>query len=82
MLELTSTNFKTEVLVGPGMYERKIDHRVVILATVIVTLPSTLPYLNGFDFDKLWAPGWWIGQIICAFFAMPIYAMANERICE
>jgi heterodisulfide reductase subunit A-like polyferredoxin len=26
-------NFKTEVLVGPGMYERKIDHGVIILAT-------------------------------------------------
>jgi len=26
-------NFTTEVLVGPGMYERKIDHGVVILAT-------------------------------------------------
>ncbi len=26
-------NFNTEVLVGPGMYERKIDHGVVILAT-------------------------------------------------
>jgi len=26
-------NFKTEVLVGPGMYERKIDHGIVILAT-------------------------------------------------
>ena len=26
-------NFKTEVLVGPGMYERKIDHGVLILAT-------------------------------------------------
>ena len=26
-------NFKTEVLVGPGMYERKIDHGVAVLAT-------------------------------------------------
>jgi len=26
-------NFTTEVLVGPGMYERKIDHGVMILAT-------------------------------------------------
>jgi len=26
-------NFTTEVLVGPGMYERKIDHGVVIMAT-------------------------------------------------
>ena len=26
-------NFTTEVLVGPGMYERKIDHGVVLLAT-------------------------------------------------
>ena len=26
-------NFKTEVLVGPGMYERKIEHGVIILAT-------------------------------------------------
>jgi heterodisulfide reductase subunit A-like polyferredoxin len=26
-------NFQTEVLVGPGMYERKIDHGAVILAT-------------------------------------------------
>ncbi|MFW5901846.1 MAG: FAD-dependent oxidoreductase, partial [Thermodesulfobacteriota bacterium] len=26
-------NFKTELLVGPGMYERKIDHGVLILAT-------------------------------------------------
>jgi len=26
-------NFTTEVLVGPGMYERKIDHGIVILAT-------------------------------------------------
>ena len=26
-------NFTTEILVGPGMYERKIDHGVVILAT-------------------------------------------------
>jgi heterodisulfide reductase subunit A-like polyferredoxin len=26
-------NFTTEVLVGPGMYQRKIDHGVVILAT-------------------------------------------------
>jgi heterodisulfide reductase subunit A-like polyferredoxin len=26
-------NFKTEILVGPGMYERKIEHGVVILAT-------------------------------------------------
>jgi heterodisulfide reductase subunit A-like polyferredoxin len=26
-------NFTTEVLVGPGMYERKIDHGIIILAT-------------------------------------------------
>jgi len=26
-------NFKTELLVGPGMYERKIDHGVLVLAT-------------------------------------------------
>jgi heterodisulfide reductase subunit A-like polyferredoxin len=26
-------NFQTEVLVGPGMYERKIDHGVIIVAT-------------------------------------------------
>ena len=26
-------NFTTEVMVGPGMYERKIDHGVVVLAT-------------------------------------------------
>ena len=26
-------NFKTEILVGPGMYERKIEHGVVIVAT-------------------------------------------------
>jgi heterodisulfide reductase subunit A-like polyferredoxin len=26
-------NFTTEVIVGPGMYERKIDHGVIILAT-------------------------------------------------
>ena len=26
-------NFTTEVIVGPGMYERKIDHGVVVLAT-------------------------------------------------
>ncbi len=26
-------NFKTEVLVGPGMYERKIDHGIIIVAT-------------------------------------------------
>jgi heterodisulfide reductase subunit A-like polyferredoxin len=26
-------NFTTEVLVGPGMYERKVDHGVVVLAT-------------------------------------------------
>ncbi|RPH51939.1 MAG: FAD-binding protein [Desulfobacteraceae bacterium] len=26
-------NFTTEIIVGPGMYERKIDHGVVILAT-------------------------------------------------
>ncbi|MCF8045007.1 MAG: FAD-dependent oxidoreductase, partial [Desulfarculaceae bacterium] len=26
-------NFKTEILVGPGMYERKVDHGVMILAT-------------------------------------------------
>ncbi len=26
-------NFKTEILVGPGMYERKVDHGVMIVAT-------------------------------------------------
>jgi heterodisulfide reductase subunit A-like polyferredoxin len=26
-------NFTTEVLVGPGMYERKVDHGVIVLAT-------------------------------------------------
>ena len=26
-------NFKTEILVGPGMYERKIDHGIMIVAT-------------------------------------------------
>ena len=26
-------NFTTEVLVGPGMYERKIDHGVTVVAT-------------------------------------------------
>ena len=26
-------NFTTEVMVGPGMYQREIDHGIVILAT-------------------------------------------------
>jgi heterodisulfide reductase subunit A-like polyferredoxin len=34
-------NFTTEVLVGPGMYERKIEHGVVILAT------GAVPYEPG-----------------------------------
>jgi heterodisulfide reductase subunit A-like polyferredoxin len=39
-------NFTTEVLVGPGMYERKIDHGVVILATGAVEYKPT-EYLYG-----------------------------------
>ena len=39
-------NFTTEVLVGPGMYERKIDHGVVILATGAVEYTPT-EYLYG-----------------------------------
>jgi len=41
-------NFTTEVLVGPGMYERKIDHGVVILATG-ATEYSPKEYLYGQD---------------------------------
>jgi len=41
-------NFTTEVLVGPGMYERKIDHGVVILATG-ATEYSPKEYLYGKD---------------------------------
>jgi heterodisulfide reductase subunit A-like polyferredoxin len=39
-------NFTTEVLVGPGMYERKIEHGVVILATGAVEYAPT-EYLYG-----------------------------------
>ncbi len=39
-------NFTTEVLVGPGMYERKINHGVVILATGAVEYQPT-EYLYG-----------------------------------
>jgi len=39
-------NFTTEVLVGPGMYERKIEHGVVILATGAVEYTPT-EYLYG-----------------------------------
>ncbi len=41
-------NFTTEVLVGPGMYERKIDHGVVILATGAVEYQPG-EYLYGQD---------------------------------
>jgi heterodisulfide reductase subunit A-like polyferredoxin len=41
-------NFTTEVLVGPGMYERKIDHGVVILATGAVEYTPT-EHLYGRD---------------------------------
>jgi heterodisulfide reductase subunit A-like polyferredoxin len=41
-------NFTTEVLVGPAMYERKIDHGVVILATGAVEYQPT-EYLYGQD---------------------------------
>jgi len=41
-------NFTTEVLVGPGMYERKIDHGVVILATGAKEYSPT-EYLYGKD---------------------------------
>jgi heterodisulfide reductase subunit A-like polyferredoxin len=41
-------NFTTEVLVGPGMYERKIDHGVVILATGAVEY-SPKEFLYGED---------------------------------
>jgi heterodisulfide reductase subunit A-like polyferredoxin len=41
-------NFTTEVLVGPSMYERKIDHGVVILATGAVEYRPT-EYLYGRD---------------------------------
>jgi len=41
-------NFTTEVLVGPGMYERKIDHGVIILATGANEYSPT-EYLYGKD---------------------------------
>jgi len=41
-------NFTTEVLVGPGMYERKIDHGVVILATGAIEY-TPKEYLYGED---------------------------------
>jgi heterodisulfide reductase subunit A-like polyferredoxin len=41
-------NFTTEVLVGPAMYERKIDHGAVILATGAVEYQPT-EYLYGRD---------------------------------
>jgi len=41
-------NFTTEVLVGPSMYERKIEHGVVILATGAVEYRPT-EYLYGQD---------------------------------
>jgi heterodisulfide reductase subunit A-like polyferredoxin len=41
-------NFTTEVLVGPGMYERKIDHGAVILATGAKEYAPT-EYLYGED---------------------------------
>ena len=41
-------NFTTEVIVGPGMYERKIDHGVVILATGANEYTPT-EYLYGQD---------------------------------
>ncbi len=41
-------NFTTEVLVGPAMYERKIDHGVVILATGAVEYQPA-EYLYGRD---------------------------------
>ena len=41
-------NFTTEILVGPGMYERKIDHGVVILATGAREYTPT-EYLYGED---------------------------------
>ena len=41
-------NFTTEVLVGPGMYERKIEHGVVILATGAREYQPT-EYLYGQD---------------------------------
>lgn len=41
-------NFTTEVLVGPGMYERKIDHGVTILATGADEYKPT-EYLYGQD---------------------------------
>jgi heterodisulfide reductase subunit A-like polyferredoxin len=41
-------SFTTEVLVGPGMYERKIDHGVVILATGAVAYEPE-EYLYGED---------------------------------
>jgi heterodisulfide reductase subunit A-like polyferredoxin len=41
-------NFTTEVMVGPGMYERKIEHGVVILATGAVEYRPT-EYMFGED---------------------------------
>ncbi len=41
-------NFTTELLIGPGMYERKIDHGVVILATGAVEYQPK-EYLYGED---------------------------------
>jgi heterodisulfide reductase subunit A-like polyferredoxin len=42
-------NFTTEIMVGPGMYERKIDHGVVILATGANEYTPT-EYLYGQDY--------------------------------
>jgi len=42
-------NFTTEIMVGPGMYERKIDHGVVILATGANEYKPT-EYLYGQDY--------------------------------
>ena len=39
-------NFTTEIMVGPGMYERKIDHGITILATGAVEYQPT-EYLYG-----------------------------------
>ena len=41
-------NFTTEIMVGPGMYERKIDHGIVILATGANEYKPT-EYLYGQD---------------------------------
>ena len=41
-------NFTTEVMVGPGMYEREIDHGVVILATGAHEYTPT-EFMNGED---------------------------------